>query len=56
MEYVVDGENKPRRLDRDRAAEAAAQIGAMFDDYDRARAKQLDIYAKLKPEIYLDER
>ncbi len=25
MEYVVDGENKPRRLDRDRAAEAAAR-------------------------------
>lgn len=56
MEYVVDEENKPRRLSSDEAAEIAARIGAMFDDYDRARAKQIEIYNRLKPEIYLDKR
>lgn len=56
MEYTVDEENKPRRLSSDEAAEIAARIGAMFDDYDRARAKQITIRDCLKPEIYLDNR
>lgn len=56
MEYIVDEENQTRNLDENEATVVAAQIGSMFDDFDRARAKQVDIFNLLKPEIYLDNR
>lgn len=56
FEFMLEKEQKPRRLTDAEANKTAADIGSLWKTWDDARAKQKAIAERLRPEIYLDER
>lgn len=56
FEFMVEKEQKPRRLSDADAKKTAGDIGNLWKTWDDARAKQKTIAERLRPEIYLDER
>jgi len=56
FEFIVEKEEKPRKLSEDEAGKIAADVADLWSAWDTAREKQKNIADKLRPEIYLDER
>lgn len=56
FEFIVEKEQKKRKLSEVEASKVAAKVGELFTTWDNARSKQKTIAEKLRPELYLDTR
>lgn len=54
FEYTIDKSKDAKKLTEAQAKQVADDVASKFSDFDEKRAKQKDIYAKLKPEIFVD--
>lgn len=55
FEYIVE-KDKKKTLSESEELEVVKEVVKNFDDWDNIRQNQLDIYDKLKKEIYLEDR
>lgn len=56
FEFTIEKENKARKLSEDESGNIAKEVGCKFEDFDKARSRQVEVCKLLKDEIYLKDR
>lgn len=56
FEYTSEKDNSVKKLTEEQETSIVSSLSKKFQDWDSIRQHQIDTYAKLKPEIYLEDQ